>query len=154
MSCSKDQPKNEPTSKSQTEEPAKRDWLDGKTFEFIDKLDKPAEERMANDYTLEFSAGRVIIKHSFEDGRKTDNLYTVVRSTMFGDYTYEKPVLTLKNLKGVSVREDYENGKLTSKEEKNEEPEQDHMLEVDEETGAILLKEGEHPSTTRIPLKK
>lgn len=62
--------------------------------------------------------------------------------------------LRSKISRGVSVREDYENGKLTSKEEKNEEPEQDHMLEVDEETGAILLKEGEHPSTTRIPLKK
>ncbi|MDO4707207.1 MAG: hypothetical protein Q4A61_02130 [Porphyromonadaceae bacterium] len=162
-SCSKDEPKknvnsgtNNVNSGTNTEEPAKRDWLDGKTFEYIKDLDKPAEERMAHDIKLEFVNGKVKYTLKWQEGTEASGDYVVIRQASTGDYTYEKPTLAIKNLKGMSKREEYKNGKLVSSEEKPEEAaaDEEHKLQVDEEKGSIIVPEDNVWDIKSIPLKK
>lgn len=156
ISCSKDEPKKNVNNSTNTEEPAKRDWLDGKIFEHINDLDKPAEERMANDVKLEFVNGKVKFTLKWQEGIEASGDYVVIRQASTGDYTYEKPTLAIKNLKGRSKREEYKNGKFVSSEEKPEEAaaDEEHKFQVDEEKGLIVMPEDNIWDIKVIPLKK
>lgn len=151
ISCKKEEPK----SSTKVEEPQKRDWLDGKTFEYIEDADLPADQRQANDFTFVFEDGKLKFMHISQDGREADGEYVHIVIEGNADYTYEKPNIVLTNIKMMSTESTYKNGVKESKTEEVEPNDLFTKLKVDEEENGILVPiDPEKDEYSIVPLKK
>lgn len=152
-SCCKDE---EPKVKNNpTEQPAARDFLDGKTFEYLEDADLPADQRQANDYTFEFSDGKLRLKHIFQDGTEASGEYDRIFTEGLADYTYEKPHIVLTNIKMTATRTTYKDGKTQTEKEEVEPNDIFKKIKVDEENNVLLLRiDPEKEEYAEVPLKK
>lgn len=154
-SCNK---KEEPVGNSngtKVEEPQKRDWLDGKTFEYIEDADKPAAERQANDFTFIFADGKLKFTFTHQDGTEAQGEYVRNEGMGTADYVYDKPHIVLSNIKMSVTETTLKDGKKTSTTEEVEPNDTFKKMKVDEEANAILLLSDEEKGEySPIPEKK
>lgn len=154
-SCCKDE---EPKVKNNpTEQPAARDFLDGKTFEYLEDADLPADQRQANDYTFEFSDGKLRLKHIFQDGTEASGEYDRIFTEGLADYTYEKPNIVLSNIEVYETKVTFKDGQKKTEYEnrKLDDATLNRKIKVDEEKNLLLIQiDADKEEYAEVPLKK